>query len=446
MTRTVREVNLSTRTARDRLQPSGKPYFRHLDEGLHLGYRKGTRGAAWVVRWYIGAEKYKVASLDGRPDDELDADGATVLNWTQAQAEARRMFQQQQRLAAGLDAEPTKAGPYTVKSAIDDYLADLGRHGKTVKDATYRADALIIPQLGTIEVVKLTAAKIKAWHEEIATTGARLRQTAKDAEKGKTKLRSLDADDPEAVRRRRSSANRVLTILKAALNHAWREGKVPTDDAWRRVRAFREADAARVRYLTIDEAKRLMNACEPDFRALVHGALVTGARYGELAALEVHDYNPDAHTVHIRRSKTGKARHIVLNDEGVKLFERLTMGKVGNARIFLKADGTMWGKSHQFRPFKDACDRAKIVPPITFHELRHTWASLSIMAGAPLMVVAQNLGHADTRMVEKHYGHLAQSFVADTIRRTAPSFEDTKKAKAKPKRSTGQVVRMSARR
>jgi integrase len=44
------------------------------------------------------------------------------------------------------------------------------------------------------------------------------------------------------------------------------------------------------------------------------------------------------------------------------------------------------------------------------------------MAGAPLMVVAENLGHADTRMVERHYGHLAQSYVADTIRKTAPSF------------------------
>ena len=55
-------------------------------------------------------------------------------------------------------------------------------------------------------------------------------------------------------------------------------------------------------------------------------------------------------------------------------------------------------------------------------ELRHTWASLTIMAGAPLMVVAQNLGHRDTRMVELHYGHLAHSFVADTIRRTAPNF------------------------
>jgi integrase len=82
----------------------------------------------------------------------------------------------------------------------------------------------------------------------------------------------------------------------------------------------------------------------------------------------------------------------------------------------------VWGKSHQHRPPKEACERAKILPSLDFHSLRHTWTSLSVMAGAPLLVVAQNLGHADTRMVERHYGHLAQSFVADTIRRTAPTF------------------------
>ena len=71
---------------------------------------------------------------------------------------------------------------------------------------------------------------------------------------------------------------------------------------------------------------------------------------------------------------------------------------------------------------KEACKNAKIDPPASFHVLRHTYASLTIMNGAPLMVVAQNLGHADTRMVEKHYGHLAQSFVADAIRAAAPRF------------------------
>jgi integrase len=44
------------------------------------------------------------------------------------------------------------------------------------------------------------------------------------------------------------------------------------------------------------------------------------------------------------------------------------------------------------------------------------------MGGMPLMVVARNLGHADTRMVERHYGHLAPSYVADAVRKHAPRF------------------------
>ena len=109
------------------------------------------------------------------------------------------------------------------------------------------------------------------------------------------KGRDADPGDAEAVRRRRSSANRTLTILKAALNHAWREGKTPSDDAWRRVRPFPEADAARVRYLNTDEARRLLNACDEDFRKIVEAALLTGARYGELAAMTVSDFNRQRH-------------------------------------------------------------------------------------------------------------------------------------------------------
>ena len=38
------------------------------------------------------------------------------------------------------------------------------------------------------------------------------------------------------------------------------------------------------------------------------------------------------------------------------------------------------------------------------------------MRGVPLAVIAKQLGHSDTRMVEKHYGHLAPNYVADTVR------------------------------
>jgi integrase len=85
-------------------------------------------------------------------------------------------------------------------------------------------------------------------------------------------------------------------------------------------------------------------------------------------------------------------------------------------------DDGAWHDSEQNRPMLEACERAKIAPAIGFHGLRHTWASLAAMNGTPLMVVAKNLGHSDTRMVEKHYGHLAPSYVADAIRAGAPKF------------------------
>jgi integrase len=204
-------------------------------------------------------------------------------------------------------------------------------------------------------------------------------------------------------------------------------------------------DAARVRYLTTDEARRLLNACADDFRKVVEAALLTGARYGELAAMTVSDFNRDSGTVHIRTSKAGKARHVVLNDEGRALFEHLSIGRVGDQRIFAKSDGTMWGKSHQQRPLKAACERAKILPPLDFHSLRHTWASLSIMAGAPLLVVAQNLGHSDTRMVERHYGHLSQSYVAETVRRTAPKFGESNADNVVPITRAGEITVVEGR-
>ena len=70
----------------------------------------------------------------------------------------------------------------------------------------------------------------------------------------------------------------------------------------------------------------------------------------------------------------------------------------------------------------EACEHARIIPPISFHILHHTWASLALMARVPLLVVAKNLGHKHTRMVEHHYGHLARSFTTEAIRAGAPVY------------------------
>jgi integrase len=70
----------------------------------------------------------------------------------------------------------------------------------------------------------------------------------------------------------------------------------------------------------------------------------------------------------------------------------------------------------------DACNRAKIKPAVFFHVLRHTHGSTLAMRGVPMGVIAKQLGHADTRMTEKHYAHLAPSYVAETIRAHFPTL------------------------
>ena len=147
---------------------------------------------------------------------------------------------------------------------------------------------------------------------------------------------------------------------------------------------------------------------------------MTGARYGELASLRASDFNADSGTVHVRTSKSGRGRHIVLGNEGIAVFKSFVAGKSGEVRLLARSDGTAWTKSLQARPMAEACKCAKIGPKISFHVLRHTWASLAVMAGVPLLVVARNLGHADTRMVEKHHGHLAPSYIVDAIRTSGP--------------------------
>ena len=106
-----------------------------------------------------------------------------------------------------------------------------------------------------------------------------------------------------------------------------------------------------------------------------------------------------------------------MTDEARVFFAGLAAGRDGDEMLL----GREWHLGSQGKPMRDACKRAGI-KPISIHGMRHTYARLSIMNGVPLLVVAKNLGHSNTGMIEKHYGHLAPSFVVDAIRAGAPTF------------------------
>jgi integrase len=411
MARTLQDSNLGTRAARLRLKPRGKPYYRQIESGLHLGYRRlKGRAGTWQVRQYAGQQSYAVETI-ASADDFSDADGTAVLSFSQAQTAARARMVRHAHAAAG------KSGPLSVSDAIRNYFENLEQRGKPL-DARYRAEALIVPALGDIEVESLTTPVLQRWLADVAATKPRVRTA-----KGETQRhRDLGADE-ESKRRRRSTANRTWTILRAALNRAWRDGHVSSNAAWAKVQPFHGVDAARLRFLSVAEAQRLINAADAAFRPLVQAALLTGARYGELIRLTGADFHPDSGTIVIRTSKTGRARHVVLSSEGVEFFAQVCVGKSGDDdRIFTNGGGKPWKRSNQGRPMQLACARAKVSPPINFHGLRHTYASLAVMNGMPLMVLARNLGHANTRMIERHYGHLSPGYVADAVRASAPTF------------------------
>lgn len=425
MARTVRNAKLDTRTSRLKLTTRRAPYWTVLSKGAALGYRKGAKGGTWIARFLDDAGTHRYHAL-GAADDAMDADGSLCLSYAEAQRDADKWF----RIAAnGFQDDAPHSGPYTVKDAMADYLAAYKRKGgKSLERTKSAIDVHIDPALGSVPVSKLTKRRIEQWLDALANSAPLLRTAPGTPQKH----RKAD-DSPEGIRRRKSTANRILTVLKAALNYVYADGKVSSDEAWRNVKAFREVDAARVRYLNDEESRRLVNACTPDFRPMVQAALLTGCRYGEITALKVTDYNADAGTLHIRISKSGKPRHVVLTDEGRGFFDTATAGKNGSAPIFTRPDGEAWGRSHQQRPFKAACKVAK-VDPLTFHELRHSYASRLVMNGAPLAVIAAQLGHSDTRMVEKHYGHLCPNYIADTVRAAFGSLGVVEKTNVQPMR------------
>ena len=412
MARTIRDAALETRTARGRLKVRKDPYFRLIEQGLHLGYRKLVSGpGTWVRRQYDG-ERYKIENLRtpaGKliiADDYAEPDGIEVMSFAQAQAVLRQP----------LTARRAEQQRYTVAAALTDYLAAKAADGRDIVDARSRANCHILPALGDKDCASLTTEQLRKWHRGLANAAPRRRAKAGEENHGPR--------DKSHQRQRQATANRVLTILKAALNHAFIDGKVAADSAWRKVKAFRGVDSSRLRYLTVAEAQRLTNACEPQFRLLVQAALQTGARFGQLAALVASDFNPDAGTVRMVTRKgdgTAKVYHVHLTDEGAKFFRAVCAGRAGNEVMF-RINGREWRESEQTRPMAAAVEAAKIKPSIGFHGLRHSWASLAVMAGTPLLVVAKALGHSDTRMVEKHYGHLAPSYIAAAINEHAPRF------------------------
>lgn len=92
----------------------------------------------------------------------------------------------------------------------------------------------------------------------------------------------------------------------------------------------------------LDECRKLLPMLSPDFRELVRGALYTGARLMELCQMTAADFNPAAGSIHIPPSKTFRARHVVLSEEGRTFFAAKVANLARTDLIFGRTDGQAW--------------------------------------------------------------------------------------------------------
>ena len=401
--------NLTTREARRRLKRQHAPHWARVHRGLMLGWRRHTTpSGTWYVRWLADDGKYHQDRL-GVADDKAEADGEHFLTYQQALERALK-------LDRSADGQDKPSAHYTVWDACQNWLDDYkGRSSPAgYIDGGSRLRLRVKDTwLGRLELNGgLKTRHLERWVHEVAQSNPVRRGKELD----------YDRNDPEAVRKRRSSARKTWSLLRAALNRAYSHDKAKSPEAWRRFKfPFKNVDAAKIKPLDVKTVKLIIRHCDPDFRPVLEGAMSTGARYGELIAMRVGDYHPDSATVELRITKSAKPRMVPLTDDGVNLFERLTAGRKRDERMLTREDGSPWRPGHQARRMRAACERAG-VDHIGIHMLRHAYGGLLAQQNVPLQVIAVAMGHADSRMTEKHYAHLQPDFVADTIRAAMPKL------------------------
>ena len=400
MPRVVREARLQERSARARLAPRHHPYWRAISQGRHLGYYKGRVSCCWIARCFDPNERKYLTKALGAADDQFASDGIAILDWKQALDQALEWFES---LAAN---QYKRADTYTVGDALDDYLETFT--GKSLEKTRHTIERHIRPALGHRKVTELMTAELRKFQADMATR----RSVYRANRSGFAKPRPEDAD---SLRRGKANANRIFTPLKAALNRAFHDGRVPDDTAWRRVKPFAKVSVARIRYFTPAEIEALLDAAEPWFRKIMQAALFTGGRWSEVYKIRVRDLDLGSGTVHFAETKSGRPRYVHLTDDGIRFFGRCSTGKGLADLLFLNQHGRPLGPSHQIRPMAETCLKAR-VEPAGFHILRHTYGSTLAMAGVPLAVIAESMGHADERITRKHYAHLSPSYVRDTVR------------------------------
>jgi integrase len=304
--------------------------------------------------------------------------------WTQDDAEAELA-----KALLQIEPQKPKGAGITLAQAADRYLVSKAR--KRTIEADRRQLELLKAEFGAeTPLAEITARRISEYKAR------RLAAVRKIGEGEKTVERRLTA----------AAVNRPLALIRHLLRLAHEEWEAI--DNVPRIRLEKEPQG-RLRWLTEVEITRLLDAAaksrNKELRTAVILGLNTGLRRGELLGLTWERVDLSRGVIRLELTKSGRRREVPMNGDSYQALVGLGP----------KAAGRVFKTRYIQTAYNNAIDAAQL-DDVTFHTLRHTFASLAVMRGVTLKELQELLGHSSLAMTMR-YAHLAPEHLRTAVSR-----------------------------
>ncbi|WP_152539280.1 site-specific integrase [Nesterenkonia sp. AN1] len=311
-----------------------------------------------------------------------------------------------------------EGGNVVTREVLQRFLSGLDVKYSTLLGYRSAIDAQIMPRWGDVPLKAITASDVKAW------------------------LVSMQRGNPEArLKRERDgltsgSARKTGQVLSMALDGAVHD-RLISRNPMEKVKLPRQGQPRQGMSLTRDQLHAVADAMSSDADGVLTLVLgYTGLRWGEAIGLTVKSVDYERRRIHVRRTyseaggsireetpKSHEARWVPFPPFLAVELGRVTTGKAQASDIFTTGQGRpIHGTNWIHRVYRPALTRAGIpdAENRVIHDLRHTYASLAIRAGANVKQLQKAMGHADATITLNQYADLFEDDYADLGERLEP--------------------------
>lgn len=420
--RTDESVRLDTIEGRAKLAPRpNAPYAHPLRKNIAVTLRVNDTYSTWQFRYRLPGKTYKaghyewhtLGALREHTDPKARRDGFAFEE--AVTAGERHLAHEIEKLANPEHVNPETGAAFSVADCCTLYV----EHKRKTNEAACAHEALrtferwVIGRAGQINsygrrlqdcprakladilVSRLVADDLLTWRHEILTT-----------------------EDDEGELPTVRYVNRIMTTLRAALNHAKAARKAPRRlaDEVELVKQLEEKDEGTGRDLFLNRERRSkFIAAAPNVyvRNLMAATALIGARPGELTSMKAAQFCAETRTVKFYGKTRG--REIPIEGAALEFFTRLAAGKRRAELLFPRnAAGEPYGHSGWDGDVKAAA-RAAELPDAILYTLRHSFITQLALDNVPLLQVAKYTG-TSLAMIQKTYGKFVPSEMRESLK------------------------------